>query len=188
VFVSTWNKQNSANCWSGAHGLSEPGSSEIDVNISDIIDNFQAKSVDINDYNFYASKFSPLQYNILTNKTYNWDGRGIHNGVIGSSKMFYLIYRANLLKLQEEYINNCEYDWVFRLRPDMFFDITICDTVIRLDQLNNDKLYIPGPNNDKIAFGGSHIMNQYSNTLFRMIKEFDNNNFGDPEKLCQTYY
>jgi hypothetical protein len=183
VFIATWNKQNSANCWSGAHGLSEPGSHNIDINVEDIIQNFEAKEVEVNDYAFYASEFSPLQWNILTKCKYNWDGRGIHNGVIGSCKMFYLIYKANLLKLQSEYKNNKKYDWVFRLRPDMRFDIEECRKVIKLDMLDNNKIYIPKLHDDTIAYGGSHIMNKYSNAIIRMIKEFDNNLFGPPEEI-----
>ena len=184
VFIGTWNKQNSINCWSGAHGLSEPGSHEIDIDGIDIINHFNTKLIDINNYEFYASKFSPLQYNTLTYNNYNWDGRGIYNGVIGSCKMLYLIYRANLLKSQQEYANSYEYDWVFRLRPDMFFDLKICETIMKLDMLNNNKIYIPGGiYSDKIAFGGSHVMNKYSNIIFRIIKQFDNNIFGDPEKV-----
>lgn len=183
VFVATWNKQNSANCWSAAHGLSEPGSHEIDIDAVDIIKNFDAKLIDINNYEFYASQFSPLQCSNLSKTEYNWDGRGIYNGVVGSSKMFYLIYRANLLKLQQEYANGKEYDWVFRLRPDMKFDIEMCKTVMKLDMLDNTKLHMPGPNNDKIAYGGSQVMNKYSNTLFRMISQFDNGIFGPPETI-----
>lgn len=187
VFVATWNKQNTANCWSGAHGLSQPESHKIIVDEVDIIKNFDAKLIDINNYEFYASQFSPLQLNYLTKEKYDWDGRGIHNGIVGSCKMLYLIYRANLLKSQQEYANNYEYDWVFRLRPDMFFDLQVCDTIMKLDMLDNNKLYLPGgTGNDKIAFGGSSSMNKYSNLIYRIIKQFDNNIFGDPEKIIQN--
>ncbi len=186
VFISTWNKQNTANCWSGAHGLSEPGSYNLDIDARDIVENFQAIDIDINNYDFYASAFSPLQWNALTNRQYNWDPRGIHNGVINSSKMFYLIYRSNLLKLEYEYKNNKKYDWVFRLRPDMKFNIDQCEAGMKLNMLDNTKLYIPGPNNDQIAFGGSHIINLYSNAIIRTIKEFDNNVFGPPEEVISN--
>lgn len=188
VFISTWNRQNTANCWSSAHGFSSDNSHLITVDQNDIVNNFEAINIDINNYDFYESLFSPLQYNIFTNKIYNWDLRGIHNGILGSTKMFYLIYRVNLLKLQQEYINNKCYDWVFRLRPDMEYNIDICDATIKLDSLDNNKLYVCPLNNDQFAFGGSTIMNKYSNTIMKISCLFDNDIFGDPETLNKLIY
>jgi hypothetical protein len=68
----------------------------------------------------------------------------------------------------------------------MFFNIDICQNTIKLDQLDNTKLYMPGSKNkgdDQFAFGGSIIMDRYASIIYRLSQAFDQNLFGDPESV-----
>lgn len=187
IFISTWDKQNTTHCWSSAHGLSENNSNNIEINIDDIKNIYNTTFINMYNEEFYTSMFSPLRYENFTTKLFNWDARGEHNGIIHSYKMFFLIYQTNLLKLHQEFINDKPYDWVFRLRPDIEFEIYLCKEILKLDQLDNKKLYVP-LKNDQFAFGGSEIMNKYSNTFIRSILMYENEIFGDPELICYNSY
>ena len=91
IFVATWNKQNTLNSWSHAHGISNPTTSFITVQPNEVIEHFGAKKVMIFDYDFYSSDHSPICFKNYTSHLYNWDKRGIGGNVINSSKMFFLI-------------------------------------------------------------------------------------------------
>jgi len=191
IFISTWNKKNTNSCWSAAHG-------DIDVNTA--LQNVDAKTlstefnipikyIEVNDYNFLSSEYSPLKYTLFTNHEYNWDSRGIYNNIVHSTKMLFLIYRANFLKSQQEFINNKKYDLVIRTRPDMMYDMTTCTTAIPFNKILDNCLYTVykpeciGLYDDRFAFGSSDVMNIYSSAFYRISTINDQDIFGDPETV-----
>ena len=188
IFVATWDKQNTLNSWSHAHGISNPTTSLITVQPNEVLEHFGAKKVILFDYDFHSSDYSPISFKNYTSYFYNWDKRGIGGNVINSSKMFFLINECNKLKKQSEYINNELYDVVFRIRPDYeFFDDKF--DYMPLKHVNPQCIYSPKPYpdspliDDQFAFGDSKAMDLYSSTINTMAMCFQNKIFGNPETI-----
>lgn len=191
VFVTTWNRRNTSNSWSVQHGLNESNSHNDIIIYDDIKNHYNTDFIQILDYDFYDSNFSPLRYNNFTNKEYNWKPHpsvgsgcfGIHNGIVHSTKMFYLIFMANILKSQQEFLNNQHYDFVMRLRPDMLFIENEYTKSLQMNFLDINKLYLPVGHiwTDQFACGSSHIMNKYASSILRIASVNDNDIFGEPE-------
>lgn len=182
IFVACWNRQNTNNSWSAAHNLNDKNSVNYIITEDDITNHYGSRSNLIIDYDYFDSDYSPLNYQYFTTKQYSWDHRAIHNNIIHSTKMLYLIYKANELKIEYEYKNNFKYDYVFRIRPDFLFNPSEYQSAIHLDQIRNDCLYVPG-SDDKFAYGSSDTMNRYSYAIFHVACAFHNNIFGDPESV-----
>jgi len=187
VFICTWDKINTNQSWSHSHGLSALDSYDKKVNVSDIENFYETTNVEILNEEFYASEYSPLNYQHLTHNTYNWDNRGIFNNVPHCIKTAYLIYKCNKMKKLKEFTQQKKYDLVFRLRPDSVYNSQF--TEIDFLSINLNTLYItqyPGKlyaDLGRFAFGGSEIMDKYSNSYLRISSIFDKNIFGDPEKI-----
>lgn len=193
TFVTTYNNRNTANSWSVQHGLNEENSHNDFITEEMVKNHYETDNVEILDYYFYDSNFSPLKYTNLTSEIYNWQPRpnvgnasyAIHNNVLISTRMFYLIYRANIQKLEQEYKNNTEYDIVFRMRPDMQYFPQVYTRQLQLDSIDRHKIYIPEGHiwTDQFAYGSSLLMNKYSNTYLRVSSIHDKGIFGDPETV-----
>lgn len=187
TFICTWDKINTNQSWSHAHGLSALDSHNEKVNLSDIKNFYNTSDIQILNEEFYASEYSPLNCQNLTYNTYNWDKRGIHNNVPHCIKTAFLIYECNKMKKLKEFTNQKKYDLVFRLRPDSVYNSQF--TEINFSSTNLNTLYIneyPGKlyaDFGRFAFGGSEIMDKYSNSYLRTSAIFDKNIFGDPEKV-----
>ena len=188
VFVATWNKQNTLNSWSHAHGISNPATSSIIINPAEVAQHFQAKNITVFDYDFYSSDYSPICFKNYTSNLYNWDRRGIGGTVVNSSKMFFLINECNNLKKQNEYFSKSLYDIVFRIRPDYEF----CEDKfgsMPIEHINPNCIYSPKPYpespmiDDQFAFGNSNAMDLYSSTINTISICFQNKIFGNPEKI-----
>lgn len=195
TFVSTWNYRNTNNSWSTQHGLND-GNSNTDSITHDLVQNhYQTDSIEILDYDFYDSSYSPLRHDNFSLKIYNWKpdpsigsgNFGIHNNIIHSTKMFFLIYRSNLLKLNYEYKNNINYDLVFRIRPDMQFFPNEYRKQLVFDAVDTTKIYIPLGHiwTDQFAYGSSLLMNKYANAFMRVSSVYDREIFGDPEAVMK---
>lgn len=187
IFVATWNQRNTDFSWSAAHGDTGINHhNSIDANIISKNLNTPTENIIVYNYAFFDSLYSPLRYNLFTNKSYNWDSRGIHNNIIHSAKMLFLIYQANMLKTQQEFVQQKPYDMVIRSRPDMFYEIDRYRN-IPFSSMENQSLYINQKinhtYNDRFAFGSSDVMDKYSAALYRMACSYDANIFGDPETL-----
>lgn len=188
VFVSTWNRQNTLNSWSSAHGISNVETYNNFIDPDQVKKHFEAKDVSVFDYDFYSSNYSPLSYKKFTINEYNWDARGINGSVINSSKMFFLINKSNELKKINEYKNNFTYDAVFRVRPDYEFDQEGVKNIF-VENLQPKCIYCGKPYqdsppiDDQFAFGNSESMDLYSSTLNTVCIPYHNNIFGDPESL-----
>lgn len=195
VFITTYNQRNTANSWSVQHGLNEENSHNEIITYDMVKEHYATDNIEILDYSFLDSNFSPLKYTNITYKTFNWQldssignpAYGIHNNIIHSTKMFYLIHRCNVQKLYLEYKNNIEYDFVFRIRPDLQFFPQAYSSLLRLDQLDRTKIYIPDGHiwTDQFAYGSSTLMNKYANTLLRISQIHDMEIFGDPETVMK---
>jgi hypothetical protein len=193
TFVTTYNNRNAPNSWSVQHGLNEENSHNDTITIDMVKDHYDTQNVEILNYYFYDSNFSPLKYTNITDKIYNWKPRpdvgnasyAIHNDVLISTRMFYLIYRANIQKLESEFKNNSEYDIVFRMRPDMQYFPQIYTNQLRLNLIDLNKIYIPDGHiwTDQFGYGSSLLMNKYANTYLRVSSIHDKEIFGDPETV-----
>lgn len=193
IFITTYNKRNTINSWSVQHGLNEHNSHNDNITVDMVKNHYNTENVEILDYDFYDSYYSPLKYKNFTDKIYNWTPNtdigqgsfGIHNDIIGSTRMFYLIYRCNNQKLYQEYKNQSQYDIVFRLRPDMQYFPAVYRHMLRLDSIDLSKIYIPTGYiwTDQFAYGSSSLMNKYANTFLRISTIHDKEIFGDPEYI-----
>lgn len=190
IFIATWDQRNTTSSWSAAHGDVDIQKSKELINAHDIAANFNTyvSNIAIYNYSFFNSIYSPLRYNLLTDKQYNWDPRGIHNDIVHSCKMLFLIYQANILKCQQEFVNNQRYDMVIRTRPDMLYNINMCNN-IPFNNMLDQHLYITfrpgyvGLYDDRFAFGSSKVMDMYSSAFHRIPTTYDQNLFGDPETM-----
>lgn len=191
VFVATWNVRNTTNSWSAYFNMCDHSKKDDEITFEYIEKIYDAKKSCIFDDAFYASDYSPLKYTDLTDKKYNWDGKGIGNDVVHTSRAYFLLYEANKLKKLSEYESKTKYDLVIRIRPDMEFAENI-----NYDQFKNiekDTLYIPKciPRlrmNDRFAYGDSDIMNKYCSSFFHFSSVFNDNIFGDGEEVMwQTH-
>jgi hypothetical protein len=187
VFICTWNKINTNKSWSHCHGLSASDSHKKRVDLSDIENFYETSDIQILNEEFYESEYSPLNYQNLTYNTYNWDHRGIYNNVPHCIKTAYLIYECNKMKKLKEFTCQRKYDLVFRLRPDSIYNSQLME--VDFSSIDLNKLYIaeyhskPYADFGRFAFGGSEIMDKYSNSYLRTSAIFDKNIFGDPEKI-----
>jgi len=192
TFIATWDKISTKYSWSAAHNLTLHKNTETKVRYQDISDHYKTKDVIIFDDEFYSSDRSPLKYQHFTKHQYNWDHRGISNNVIHSTRMFFLIHQANVLKLNKEYSNNIKYDLVIRLRPDMLFHKHLYESIDFNKILHTNKIFIvphsmPHKNHisycDRFIIGSSNLMDKLSSTMYNLSIPFNRNIFGDPEDV-----
>jgi hypothetical protein len=65
--------------------------------------------------------------------------------ILGMLRQLYCLQMSNNLKIQYEKVHGFVYDWVIRIRPDMFI---INDTSFKIeDNMDNSKVYIPRHDN-----------------------------------------
>lgn len=190
VFVATWNRENATKSWSEMHGLSNLERCKNIIHPDEVAEFYQTDKVFVFDEEFYISDYSPLRYSALTKEIFNWNPHGQQNGVLHSTKMYFLIYMANLLKQENEFRNKEKYDLVFRIRPDFeFYENKYKE--FDFQNLSEDILCI-GENNtregrqsinfcDKFAFGSSNIIDIYSSTYLKVGGYLEQGIFGDPE-------
>lgn len=193
TFVITWNNRNAGNSWSVQHGLNEQNSHIEEITHEIVQKHYETSNFEILNYDFFDSNYSPLKYKNFTTKNFHWElsphignpSFGIHNDILISTRMFYLIYRCNILKLYEEFKSKQEYDFVFRIRPDMQFFPNEYHKTLKLDQIEKNKIYIPVGHiwTDQFAYGSSSLMNKYANTFLRISSVHDREIFGDPETV-----
>jgi hypothetical protein len=182
IFVSSWNRQNTNNSWSSSHRLNDPNTTDYILTAEEVKDHYKTDNVELYNYDFFnSSAYSSLAYEYFTSVEYNWDKRAIHNNILHSTKMFYLIYQCNFQKTQYEYNKGFKYDYVFRIRPDHAFDLNQCE-IINLHNSSQNILYIP-IHNDRFAYGSSNIMNKYSSSIYHISSIFQQGIFGDPERI-----
>lgn len=109
-----------------------------------------------------------------------WYNMNHHPKSPGQSMLsqFLFIELSNNVRLQYEKQHNISYDFVFRTR----FDNQIIGDLPDLSQCDPNQIYIPAGHDhpechpelgisDRFAFGGSHVMNVYSNKI-QEIDEF----------------
>jgi hypothetical protein len=191
VFVCTWDKQNTLNSWSHAHNISNADTAKNIININEVKDHYSTDYVELLDYDFYSSDYSPISYKDLTDRPYSWDSRGVGGDVVNSSKMFFLIYEANKLKKKQEFFKKNRYDLVFRVRPDyefinheqFFEDFFKNENNITKEAIYVSKPYGCSPIDDQFAFGSSKIMDKYSSCILKQSLFFNSKIWGDPETI-----
>ena len=90
-------------------------------------------------------------------------------------------------KLYAEYQTNKQYDFVFRIRPDMMYFHQAYNILLKLNQLDLTKIYRPDGHiwTDQFAYGSSDLMNKYSNAYLRISDVHDRSIFGDPETVMK---
>jgi hypothetical protein len=193
VFVSTWDKQNTLNSWSHAHHISNAETAKNIVDINEVKDHYETDFVQLLDYDFYSSDYSPISYKDFTDKIYSWDSRGIGGDVVNSSKMFLLIHEANKLKKYQEFLKNQRYDLVFRIRPDYefihhekFFEAVFeKEFAIDKDAIYTSIAYECSPIDDQFAFACSEVMDKYSSCILKQAFLFNAGVWGDPENILK---
>lgn len=185
VFVATWDKQNTLVSWSHAHGISNAETAKNTVNLDEVKNFYKTDFVQLFDYDFYSSDNSPINYKNWTDKSYNWDIRGIGGNVVNSSKMFFLIYEANKLKKQQEFINSRKYDLVIRTRPDYEYNNLSAfeELVIKPNTIFFAKPYPDSKIDDQFGMGDSDSMDKYSSCILKQPALFHNNLWGNPEDI-----
>lgn len=185
IFVSTWNKQNTLVSWSHAHGISNAGTANNIVNLDEVKNFYETDFVELFDYDFYSSDYSPINYTNWTDKPYIWDARGIGGNVINSSKMFFLIYEANKFKKRQEFINNQKYDLVIRTRPDYEYNnlSAFKELVIKPNTIFSAKPYPDSKIDDQFGMGDSDSMDKYSSCILKQPAILHSNVWGDPENI-----
>ena len=182
TFIATWDKQNTTNSWSHAHGISNASTANQIINKKEIQDFYETDFVECFDYDFYSSDFSPLKYTDWTDNKYSWDHKGISNNILNSSKMFFLIKEANDLKKRQEFKQNKKYDLVIRARPDYEYnDISIFKSL----NIKENTIYVADryPIDDQFAFGDSESMDKYASCIMKQSSIFNRNIWGDPERV-----
>lgn len=184
VFLSTWNRYTTLNSWSAAHNTSKKNHDKF-IDIDSILSHYKIpkENLSVLDYNFYSSDFSPLNHYLFSLNKYNYDSRGIHNQITHSTKILFLIYQLAILKNKFEFYNNKKFDFVFRIRPDWCFNKDI--NSINLNDLQKDKVYMP-QNQDNFAYGYSTPMNHYLHSFLSLSSVFNQNIYGDAEKVLYT--
>ena len=185
IFVSAWDKQNTLISWSHAHGISNAETANNTVNLDEVKNFYETQFVELFDYDFYSSEYSPINYKNLTNNIYSWDGRGIGGNVINSSKMFFLIHEANKLKKQQEFIKNKKYDLVIRARPDYEYNNLSAFQKIQIkpNTIFSAKPYPDSIIDDQFGMGDSESMDKYSSCILKQSSIFHSNIWGDPERI-----
>ena len=176
VFLTTWNFLN-------AHIYYRP--SEWDVNhlqnvkipeISEIQEHFKCKKLLTFDQNFFESEYSPLRWNLLCSQDLSASASDQKNNIFHFCKMLFLINQCNLLKQQEEFINQKKYDVVFRIRPDYRFNLFNIKTLNVL-RVKPNTLYtaaIHADLDDQFLYGDSLSMDVFSNSIYRLNHLFQN--------------
>lgn len=93
---------------------------------------------------------------------YDYSNEHVHT-VQGMLQQLHGLYKVDLLRCEHEMVGNFKYDWVIRLRPDLYINSFMEDLIL----CNNDVIYIPskfhdyGGYNDRFAFGNSDNMRIY---------------------------
>lgn len=187
VFVATWNKQNTVNCWS--KDMQNLEAANNNINLEEIKTHFNPLKIHISDYDFYSSDFSPIKYKDITDNTYNFDSNGIGGEVVNSSKMYYLVYQANILKKEQEYSNQKEYDLVIRTRPDYEYNIDVINR-LNFNLVESNTIYastfgavLGAKLEDQFGYGDSKTMDRYSACYLKMAAPFNIGVFGNPENI-----
>lgn len=185
VFVAAWNKQNTLVSWSHAHGISNAETANNIINLDEVKNFYETDFVELFDYDFYSSDCSPINYTNWTDKPYIWDTRGIGGNVINSSKMFFLIYEANKLKKQQEFINGQKYDLVIRTRPDYEYNnLSVFEKlVIKPNTIFSAKPYPDSKIDDQFGMGNSDSMDKYSACILKQPAILHSDVWGDPENI-----
>jgi hypothetical protein len=183
VFVATWDKQETLNSWSGCIADTSLVENDIDENIVKKV--YQTNFVKLFDDKFYSSEHSPLNCSNLTDQNFNASSRLISGQVVHASRMFFLIYEANLLKKYQEFLTNEKYDIVFRTRPD--YKVLNLDFFDNLS-VNQNSLYYARPYggcamDDQFAFGDSTSMDKYSNCFLKHASIFNSSFWDGPENI-----
>lgn len=185
IFVATWNKQNTLVSWSHAHGISNAQTANNIVNLDEVKNFYKTEFVELFDYDFYSSNYSPINYKNWTDRDYAWDSRGIGGDVVNSSKMFFLINKANELKKKNEFINGKKYDLVIRTRPDYQYDnlLVFENLKIKPNTIFFAKPYPDSKIDDQFGMGDSDSMDKYSSCILKQPALFHNNLWGNPEDI-----
>jgi hypothetical protein len=185
IFIATWDKQEALNSWSSEHGFADTSLAKNNIDENNIKKIYQTDFVKLFDDRFYGSTYSPINYFNLTDKKFNFNPRSISGQVIHSSRMFFLIYEANLLKKYQEFLNNEKYDIVFRTRPDYkildldFFN----DLSVNQNSIYYANAYEGCVMDDQFAFGDSDSMDKYSSCFLKHSSVFNSEIWGDPEYI-----
>ena len=97
-----------------------------------------------------------------------------------SLPMYYMIYKADLLRQKYEKEHNFVYDVVIRVRPDISFnDLTEILDIIDNKDLKNNAIYAPDSINkntfvnDMFAIGNSKVMSIYSSVFTKLNDYWD---------------
>jgi hypothetical protein len=185
VFVATWDKQNTLQSWSHAHGISNAETAKNIVNLEEVKNHYETNFVKLLDYDFYSSDYSPINYKQFTDQKYSWDSRGIGGSVVNSSKMFLLIHEANKLKKYQEFLQKQKYDLVIRTRPDYEYNnlSAFVDLKIKPNTIFCSKPYPDSKIDDQFGMGDSDSMDKYSACILKQPSIFHSNIWGNPEDI-----
>ena len=199
TFICTCDKHNSKNSWSSANNLSDISNYNKYVDQEDIKSIYNYKDIKILQQDFYNSEYSPLIYKLFTNNSYNYPMATcvFENNIISWLNMLFLIHECNLLKKKYEFLNRFKYDTVIKLRPDFYFlkdemmhninTLNINNKKLNLSRLYNSQEISNTIYKDIFAFGPSDIMDIYCNCIYNISEYFNNNIFGDSEKIITSY-
>jgi len=208
VFVATWDKQNTGNSWIANKGISRirigGNSHENDdtkITQNEIKLHYGAKEVKVYSDDFYSSMYGPLHFDKITNRSFeipdhmnptlHGGAQMHHNKVLHSSKMFFLHWKANQLKCEEEYINLQRYDIVFRVRPDYFFQME----QFNFQEVEDDIYYCarykhPEPEGryfDQFWYSTSETGDMVAAVFLSLGSIIEKHGFSDPEKLLGAH-
>jgi hypothetical protein len=101
----------------------------------------------------------------------------------GSIPMFYKIYYCDQLRVDYEKRIGTKYDFVIRIRPDLFINEPIPDYVFKDPNLLWNPIILINPQTqvcDKIAVGGCDVMKYYSG-VWPKLNEYWQNPLGNGE-------
>lgn len=174
IFIDTWDKQDTENCWSFREKKNIWMDKYIDLNKVKEVFPYKFIRVDSEEnvrFNLNLHrlpKFSKEQKLELPIMLYNTH-RGNKYGDVWMNFMCYKIYRCCDLKLQYEFENNFQYDFCIRYRPD-----SIPGKILGPKDFKKDTISVKSVSNNSIAdqfwiaesenFNALCFFNQFSET------------------------
>jgi hypothetical protein len=193
VFACIWNRREAVSSWAEHHGLVNTNNRDEIITKEHVEEFYKTKNTQIFDDYWYSSEYSPLNLKCLTQSEFDGDLKYIHNNILHYVKMHFLIHECQKMRKQAEFTNNKKYDVVFKIRPELVYDMPSVQAVdmFKIIKEQPDDNYVvgfcPGGSpfgpvmEDRMHFGGSAGMDKYAATYLSFNRLFSNNVFIDGE-------
>lgn len=127
--------------------------------------------------NFHLNIRQPSDWEKESLKILNLPPGRLGRKILGSLRMFFMIEKCDLMRIEYEKKVGRKFDAVMRVRPDsllnsnLFKDFTESNLdLMFLNDPNGDR-FLWGPVNDQIFIGNSHIMGQVSSAYTKLVEK-----------------